>query len=247
MKHSTPTRRGTLGVGQIDMLLGLSLGLSVLSMAVQAWGVHWQWWTEQDLRTELLQRTPWLERALLRLSRQAGSRPLVFDGQHWQASAAYVALPPGQAPTWVHARAIHDRPELDPNCQNTRVWAKDADQAPALLQDQFDWVDGQLKCKDTAQPNARWQSWVEQVRGWQAWWAWQSGSPEEPRWRWRATGDAPAQGVALGVRLCLTLQASAAGGAGVGYTSDCLGRASSDTQRMTRVWTRQWALRVEGP
>ena len=134
------------GLGQIDLIIGLGLGMAVLTMAMQAWGIHRQWLLERDVRTELQERTPFLHKMLMRLSRQAGSRALTWDGQAWQVEPAYAALPPGIGPTWVHARAIQASPALDPNCQNTRVWANQANAAPALIQDQFAWVDGQLKC-----------------------------------------------------------------------------------------------------
>lgn len=244
-----PGRDPTRGRGQtpVDLLVGLSLGLGVLAMSMQAWGLHRQWLADRDARQELFERTPFLNRLLLRLSRQAGSRALWSESGQWQIAPAYVALPPGTGPTWVHARDIHAAPAEVPNCQNTRVWAQDAASAPSHLRDQFAWVDGQLKCKDLAQSNARWQAWVEQVRGWQAMLAWQTMNAGQPSWRWRPVGDTPTQGSAVGVRLCLAMDSVTPMARRPPLGKDCAERPLSDHGRAWRVWTRAWALRVVTP
>lgn len=243
-------RAGTMkarGMSQVEVLAGLALGLLVLGMAMHTWGLQRQWLSERDARQELLDRTSTLHRLLLRLSRQAGARPLSLQGAAWQLESPYVALPAGGDLTWVHARGIMAQPALDPNCQNTRVWAKDAAHAPLWIRDQFAWVDGQFKCKDAAQVNARWQTWLEQVRGVQVWLAWQTGQGAAAAWRWMPLDQAPATGRAVGVRICLSLQASNPQLRRPTPPMDCAERPLSDSGRLWRVWSRVWALRVDGP
>jgi hypothetical protein len=235
------------GISQVEVLVGLSLGLLVLGMAAQSWGMQRLWLSERDLRQELLDRTPALHRLLLRLSRQAGARPLTQSGGVWQLDPPYVALPAGSQVTWVHARGIVAQPASEPNCQNTRVWAKDATHAPSQIRDQFTWVDPQFKCKDTAQTNARWQTWVEQVRGAKVWLAWQDNAAGPLSWRWVAVDQAPAGGRALGVRICLCLEAASPQLRRATPPLDCAERPLLDSGRAWRVWTRVWALRVESP
>ena len=246
MRYRRVWPRSTRGLGQLDMLLGLSLGLGVLGMAVQAWGQHRQWSVERDLQQELFGRTPSLHRLLLRLSRQAGSRPLRWDGTQWQVAASYVALPAGAALTWVHARDIHALPALYPNCQNTRIWANDAALAPLWLRDQFSLVNGQLKCKDTAQAGANWQSWVERVHSSQGLLAWKTGTGAGATWRWRLSTDTPTTGRAQGARLCLVLDSATPSSARPRPGPDCLGRPLPEKGRAWWVWSRTWALRVNG-
>ncbi len=245
--HDPLRCKTALGFGLLDLIIGLALGLSVMAMAMQAWALQRQWLNERDVREELFERTPLLQRLLVRLSRQAGSQALLWDTDHWSLASAEVALPPGIGPTWVHARDLHAQAALVPSCQNTRVWAKQAGAAPSHLRDQFAWVDGELKCKDLAQPSARWQGWVEQVRGWQAMLAWQTGSGEQMRWRWRSVEESPPQGVALGVRLCLSMDSVIPVTGRPWVASDCQGRPLADQGRAWRVWTRTFALRVAPP
>jgi hypothetical protein len=246
MKRS-PISLCCAGFGQVDVLLGLTLGLGALYLALQAWGLQRQWLHDRDQQQELLDRTPSLYRLLSRLTRQAGSRPLSFIQNQWLATAPYPALPTGNALTWVHARGIHDQAGLYPNCQNTRSWAKDPSQAPALIQDQFDWVDGQFKCKDTAQSNARWQGWVDQARSGTVHLAWQTGAGAYARWRWRAINDAGAGGQAIGVRLCLVMDSVLPVQTRPAPPLDCLDRPLIDQGRTWRVWTRAWSLRTGSP
>lgn len=241
-----PTQ-GKRGLSQVEVLAGLALGLLVLGMAAHTWGLQRQWLNDSDARGELLDRTATLYRLLLRLSRQAGARPVSLQGGVWQLDSPYVALPAGGALTWVHARAISAQPAADPNCQNTRVWAKDAAHAPPWIKDQFGWVDGQFKCKDAAQANAHWQSWVEQVRGAQIWLAWQSGNPADPDWRWVSPDQAPITGRAVGVRICLSMDATHPQSHRPTTPVDCDERRLSDAGRVWRVWGRVWALRVQAP
>ncbi|MEY2804662.1 MAG: hypothetical protein RL657_1998 [Pseudomonadota bacterium] len=235
------------GLGHIDVLLGLVLGLAIWAMVLQVWGAHQIGQNQLDAWQELQNRTSFLHRLLSRLSRQAGSRPLTWTGQHWEPGPAYVALPAGAGPTWVHARAVHDPPALYPNCQNTRVWAKDAAHAPAELRDQFSWIEGQLKCKDLAQTSARWQTWVEQVRDWQVWLAWRSGDGVNARWQWHPADTLDAGTIALGVRMCLTLDSIGGVTVRPAPPLDCHDQPLKDQGRLWRVWTRAWALRVESP
>jgi hypothetical protein len=235
------------GMSQIEVLAGLSLGLLVLGLAAQTWGLQRQWLIERDLRQELHDRTPALHRLLLRLSRQAGARPLSLQSGGWQADPPYVALSPGTQLTWVHARGIAAQPANEPNCQNTRVWAKDAAHAPGMIRDQFAWIDGQFKCKDTAQVNARWQTWVEQVRGARVWLAWQYDDVTPVSWRWVAVDETPPRGRALGVRICLSMEAALPQGRRAPPPPDCTERPLPDSGRVWRVWTRAWALRVDSP
>lgn len=235
------------GMSQIEVLVGLALGLLVVAMATHSWGLQQQWLNERDLRQELLDRTPPLHRLLLRLSRQAGARPLRLQAGVWQPDPPYTALPPGSDLTWVHARAIRAQAASDPNCQNTRVWAKDAAHAPPWVRDQFGWVDGQFKCKDTAQANARWQTWIEQVRGAKVWLAWQSHPGPDADWRWIPSDQVPATGQALGARICLSLEAASPQWRRPSPPLDCAERPLTDAGRLWRFWQRVWALRITGP
>lgn len=238
---------GTRGMSQVELLAGLALGMLVMGMASHTWGFQRQWLNERDARQELLDRTPTLHRLLLRLSRQAGARPVQMQAGAWQPDSPYVALPSGPYVTWVHARGIMAQGASDPNCQNTRVWAKDASHAPPWIRDQFGWVDGQFKCKDAAQANARWQAWVEQVRGAKVWLAWQSGEGPQATWRWLPVDQAPVGGRALGVRICLSMEASTAQLRRPAPPLDCAERPLTDSGRLWRVWQRVWALRIETP
>lgn len=240
-------RRRVHGLSQIEVLAGLALGLLVLSMAAHTWGLQRQWLNERDARQELLDRTTPLYRQLLRLSRQAGARPASLQGPSWQMDPPYVALPIGGALTWVHARAIAAQAASDPNCQNTRVWAKDPAHAPPWIKDQFGWVEGQFKCKDAAQANARWQSWIEQVRGAKVWLAWQSGHGPDASWRWMPMDQTPLSGRAVGVRICLSMDAVHPQSSRPSPPTDCAERPLSDSGRVWRVWDRVWALRVDSP
>ncbi len=235
------------GMSQVEVLAGLALGLGVLAMAMQTWGLQRQWLNERDAQQELLDRTATLHRALLRLSRQAGARPLHLQGGVWEVEPPYVALPGGGALTWVHARGIVAQPASEPNCQNTRVWAKDAAHAPAWIRDQFAWIDGQFKCKDAAQPNARWQTWLEQVRGAQAWLAWQTSPGGAATWRWVPVDQAPTTGRAMGVRICLSMEASSPQLRRPTPPLDCADRPLADSGRVWRIWSRVWSLRVDAP
>ena len=242
-----PVRRTPWGFGQLDVVLGLGLGLGVWMMALHAWGIQRQWLSDRDNHQELLDRTPALERLLSRLSAQAGSRPLSWNGHQWQLDPAYPGLPAGSAPTWVHARGIHDQPASYPNCQNTRPWAKDAAHAPAWIRDQFDLIDAQLKCKDTAQASARWQGWADQVRSWSVSLAWQTGLGTSATWRWRPVADAPASGQVIGIRVCMVLDSVQSVLVRPAPGLDCLDRAMTDSSREERVWTRVWSLRAGTP
>ena len=244
--RQTP-RSGRQGISQVEVLAGLSLGLLVLGMATHTWGLQRQWLSERDLRQELLDRTSTLHRLLLRLSRQAGARPLTPHAQGWQLDPPYVALPLDSQLTWVHARAIVAQPASEPNCQNTRAWAKDAVHAPRWLRDQFAWIDGQFKCKDTAQANARWQTWVEQVRSARVWLAWQDGDSAGVHWRWVTLEEAPTLGKAVGVRVCLSMDAASPQWRRTPPPVDCAERPLADSGRVWRTWTRVWALRVDTP
>jgi hypothetical protein len=235
------------GWTQLEMLMGLSLGLGIMSLALQTWGLQKTWLHERDVHQELLDRTPALYRLLSRISLQAGSRPLDFDGSHWQAAATYAGWPGGGAPTWVHARGIHDQASSYPNCQNIRAWAKDSANAPALIRDQFDWIDGQLKCKDTSQTGARWQGWVDQVKNWKVWLAWQSGEGSASTWRWRSVEETPSSGVAVGMRMCLILESAQPIQTRPDTGLDCLDLPLLQSGRESRNWTRVWAMRTGQP
>jgi hypothetical protein len=245
MKHHQKNR--STGFSQIEALLGLSLLMGIGLMVFQALAGLRGWQLESDAWQELQDRTPALHRLLSRLSRQAGGQALIQQDTQWVAAPPHEPLEPGQAITWVHARALHEQPAAYPSCQNTRVWIRDASQAPALLMDQFGWVDGQLKCKDVAQGNARWQSWVEQVKNAQIWIAWREGGTESPVWQWRAGHLLSPDGLALGVRMCLTLQSASVVPRRPNPGIDCQQRPLSDQGRLWRVWSRVWALRSERP
>lgn len=235
------------GMSQVELLLGVALALGMGSMLSQAWGLLRMWQIERDQWQELQDRTPALQRTLSRLTRQAGGQVLIHGDAGWSLSAPYEALPAGSAPTWVHARALHDNPSQYPNCQNTRVWAQDPSHAPEALRDQFGWVDGQLKCKDTAQTNARWQAWVDQVRGWKVWLAWRSGTADAARWQWRPVDAVDSGTVAIGVRLCLSMDSLSGVATRPAPPLDCQDRVLPDQGRLWRVWTRVWALRIDRP
>ena len=235
------------GLSQIEMLVGLSIGLGLWLIACHAWGVNQQWLGDRDSHQELLDRTPTLHRLLSRLTRQVGSRPLVFNGTQWQASAAYTALPWGSNPTWVHARGIHDQPANYPSCQNTRVWSSIPSYAPAWIQDQFSLQSGQLKCKDLSQGSATWQGWVDQTTSWQVWLAWQSGSGAAATWRWRLVNDGQGVGQVVGVRMCLVTSSLLPVGVRTSAPVDCLDNALADSGYEWRVWTRVWSMRVGMP
>lgn len=244
MKHN---HKAPPGFSQIETLLGLSLLLGIGLMLFQVLAGHRAWQLESDAWQELQDRTPALHRLLSRLSRQAGGQPLIWQDTQWVAAPPYDALEPGQAITWVHARTLHEQPAAYPNCQNTRVWIHDPGQAPAWLMDQFGWIDGQLKCKDVAQAHARWQSWVEQVKNAQIWLAWREGGTESPIWQWRAGHLLSPDGLAMGVRMCLTLQSASVVPRRPTPGTDCQNRQLSDQGHLWRVWSRVWALRSERP
>lgn len=245
MKHK-PTQRPA-GFSQIEALLGLSLLMGTGLMMFQVLAGHRNWQLESDAWQELQDRTPALHRLLSRLSRQAGGQALMRQDGQWTVTPHHDALLPGQAITWVHARGLHELPAAYPNCQNTRVWAREANQAPALLMDQFGWVDGQLKCKDVAQSNARWQGWVEQVKSMQIWLAWREGGTATPVWQWRPAHQVSPDGLALAVRMCLTLEGASVVPRRPAPGTDCLQRPLPDQGRLWRIWSRVWTLRSERP
>lgn len=235
------------GFSQIDTLMGLSVLMGIGWMLLQMLTGHRMWQLESDAWQELQDRTPALHRLLSRLSLQAGGQALVWQDTQWVAAPHQPALMPGPWITWVHARALHEQPSAYPSCQNTRVWARDSQQAPAWLMDQFGWIDGQLKCKDAAQNNARWQSWVEQVKSASVWLAWREGHQESALWQWRAGHQISPSGMAMGVRMCLTLESATLVPHRRAPSSDCLNRTWPDQGRLWRVWSRVWAVRSEQP
>jgi hypothetical protein len=229
------------------MLLGLSIGLGVWAMALHAWGVHKQWLSDRDSHQELLDRTPTLHRLLSRLTRQVGSRPLFLNGTQWQVSDAYIGLPWGSNPTWVHARDIHDQPASYPNCQNTRVWASKPTDAPSLIQDQFSLQSSQVKCKDLSQGNGTWQGWIDQATSWQVWLAWQAGTGSAATWRWRLVNDGNGVGQVMGIRLCLVTSSLLPVLVRPAPALDCQESPLLDQGLEWRVWTRVWSMRVGLP
>jgi hypothetical protein len=235
------------GFSQVEMLVGLGIGLGVWVMSLHTWGVHKQWLSDRDSHQELLDRTPTLHRLLSRLTRQVGSRPLVMNGTRWQAGTAYTGLPWGSNPTWVHARDIHDQPTLYPNCQNTRVWASNPAAAPALIQDQFSLQSGQLKCKDLSQGDGTWQGWLDQATSWQVWLAWQAGSGAGASWRWRLLNDGNGVGQVVGIRLCLVTSSLLPVLVRPAVPLDCQEHLLPDQGLEWRVWTRVWSMRVGMP
>jgi len=250
------------GFSMVSTMLGTSLGLCMVWLAIGAYNQHRQNWLSLDAQQELHARSRRLQLLLTRMSHAAGSAYLILPGgsnSNIQVSSAYAGLQNNSQLTLMLARNLWFPAQNSSDCQGNQVFAGLTSITEPVIANQFKLSSHALSCKDINHAKSIYQSMVDGVEDIGVAYAEQVSSPPAANassnsyWQWRTSATQVLDwNRVAGFELCLLLNTLlpvpvlASNSQSIpkiqGCHNDQLSRQASDG-RMRWVWRQFFSLR----
>lgn len=222
------------GQSLTETLIGLSLGLSVLMLAWQAWASLR--WTVQSLRAVASweqHARPW-SALLQQLTDQAGSGSLQTPWDQPARLSPSLGLITGADGTGTqsdHFSLTQERSLFGADCQGNSI------AGPAALTNQFKISSKfELTCKDTQRAGSLFQALAERVEDLQVQYVQRSGSLTQPRLQWRTASQVTDWSRVQGAEFCLRLASSTKLFQGSAEMTGCQGERVAQDGRYRQEW-----------